>query len=246
VLRVRSEISLADKSARKGKGKKGKAKLETDEGEDEESEQSESDDEDEYDGVNGSAGPAWEEYTIADTRPLLQGILDATRTLIVILPPTAKTTPSVTASAPLPSSRPDAQHVDNLSAAQQRPKRSLESPLLLSSFILPSCRSQLSSNASSADLDRSDDLKPAALETSFLSRPLATLEPGISITAGAACLGSDLTCCFCQRLRGGTRRPKSASAYSRCASFTSFPGARYVGPPPHDGDSLPPTQSIVW
>ncbi|ELR23296.1 Peroxin 6 (Pex6), putative [Acanthamoeba castellanii str. Neff] len=191
VLRVRSEISLADKSARKGKGKKGKgkAKLETDEGEDEERDQSESDDDDEDDGVDGSAGPTWEEYTIADTRPLLQGVLDATRTLIVILPPTAKkTTPSVAASAPLPSFRPDAQHVDNSSAAQQRPKRSPESPLLLSSFILPSCRSLLSSNVSSAELDRSssDDLKPAVLETSFLSRPLTTLEPG------AACLGSNL------------------------------------------------------
>jgi hypothetical protein len=184
MMRVRGEASADTRGARrKGKGKK-RLDAESDEEEDD-SQQSERDEDVDAD---AAAGTMWEKYTVVDTRPLLQGVVDAAHTLIVVLPPTAKKTTTALSASLLSSSRLDEQQLDISSAVlqQERPKRSLESPLLLSSFILPSCRSLLSSSnaVSPTEGDRSTERQPnaAVFEVAFLPRPLKTVEPGSHTT----------------------------------------------------------------
>jgi hypothetical protein len=234
VLRVRGDAASEDAGSgrSKGKGKKGKEKLKADsdsgEGSDDDDDAENSDgeprrpegEEQSSVGANGAASSSvWEEYTIVDTRPLLQGVLDATRTLIVILPPTAKSdaTPSSATTSSLVSATTTSlaspqpnQSLVSTTPTRDRPKRSQDSPLLLSSFILPSCRTLLSSNTSPVvNGERRAEIKKAvALEVSFLPRPLRKLEPGTFFIRSSSHVYNELTLLplsIIQRRRGGTK-----------------------------------------
>jgi len=201
-MRVRHEkanivlIKDENRTRRKAKGKAKAYDVESAEEDDEEVEDEEVRGEEDEAAVEDGTGCVWETYSVVDTRPLLQGVLDEASTVIIVLPPLPKGSNVATAPAE-EGSLASSHHLDPHSERPSNRRHQDSAPLLMSSFILPSCRSlllgsdeagaswpppnskgeQVPNGELYAAAERNGTPAAPMLEVVLLTRPLEQLEP---------------------------------------------------------------------
>jgi len=204
-MRVRHEkanivlIKDENRTRRKAKGKAKAYDVESAEEDDEEVEDEEVRGEEDEAAVEDGTGCVWETYSVVDTRPLLQGVLDEASTVIIVLPPLPKGSNVATAPAE-EGSLASSHHLDPHSERPSNRRHQDSAPLLMSSFILPSCRSlllgsdeagaswpppnskgeQVPNGELYAAAERNGTPAAPMLEVVLLTRPLEQLEPSPS------------------------------------------------------------------